>query len=152
MKVWNILTSLSGSLSWKPTDTNKNSWVKKRFQTDFQLLCTYCIHVYLVPIESIFHWLNAYYIIFFVQSISMKQISKIDFDPSNGGQEPRSRGTCQSKGSITLQSTEHLTNNGDPSINRTVPTGDRRAVSPNAPQPPNKTSKRFVNSRWTLSI
>ena len=52
----------------------------------------------------------------------MKQISKIDFDPSNGGQEPRSRGTCQSKGSTTLQSTEHLTNNGDPSIDRTVPT------------------------------
>ena len=54
----------------------------------------------------------------------MKQICKIDFDPSNGGQEPRSRGTCQSKGSTTLQSTEHLTNNGDPSIDRTVPTGD----------------------------
>ena len=120
----NIRTSLSGSLSWKPTHTNKFSWVKKRFQTDFQLLCTYCIHVYLVPKESIFHWLNAYYIIVFVQSKSMKQICKIDFDPSNGGQEPRSRGACQSKGSATLQSTEHLTNNRDPSIDRTVPTGN----------------------------
>ena len=78
--------------------------------------------MYLVPKESIFHWLNAYYIIFFVQSKSMKQICKIDFDPSNGGQEPRSRGTCQSKGSTALQSTEHLTNNGDQSIERTVPT------------------------------